>query len=222
MSVHFPLLALGLLLLWFPRQWMRFGRTFRPRKRRHGAAEPWKTREPGDPRLSYGEFTKVRNYFDLLRGAAGALAIVGSPLIEPAITLAATADRAALRQILLVDLIILAVGLLIQTVRYERRHISFYPPVFFLAGISVALCGPWAALFAFVLVWAVNAMFGNAEAFLTVYGFALLLFGLLFRDTARLFNIAALAFSLLPVLLALLTRRPLVVLARKPVSLPSS
>jgi hypothetical protein len=222
MSVHLPLLALGILLLCFPRQWMRFGRAFGPRKRRHGGVEPWKTREPGDPRLSYGEFAKVRNYFDLVRAAAGALAIVGSPLIEPAIMVAHPANPGALRQILLVDLAILGVGVLIQTVRYERRHISFYPPVFFLAGISVGLCGPWAALFAFVLVWAVNAMFGNAEAFLTVYGFALLLFGLLFRDTARLFNLAALAFALLPVLLALLTRRPLVVLARKPVSAPSS
>lgn len=222
MSVHFPLLAFGLLLLWFPRQWMRFGRVLGPRKRRHGGAEPWKTREPGDPRLSYGELTKVRNYVDLLRGAAGALAIIGSSWLEPAIMVANAASRAALRQVLLMDLVILGVGVLIQTIRYERRHISFYPPVFFLAGVSVALCGPWAALFAFVLVWAVNAMFGNAEAFLTVYGFALLLFGLLFRDTARLFNIAALAFALVPVLLALLSRRPLVVLTRKPVSLPSS
>lgn len=212
-----PLLILGIFLLWFPRQWMRFGRVVGKHKRR-GGVEPWRHREPGDPRLSYREFTKGRNYFDLLRGAAGALAIVGSRFAEGAIFLADPTKRALATQVLAVKLAIVVIGLLIQTIRYERRHVSFYAPIFYLAGVSVALCGPWAALFAFLLVWAVNPMFGNAEAFLTVYGILLVGFGILFRDTARLLAIAAFVVCLVPVLLALLLRRPLVVFSRKPVS----
>ena len=70
---------------------------------------------------------------------------------------------------------------------------------------------------AFLLVWAINPMFGNAEGFLTVFAILLAGFGLLFKDTARLLAIAAFVLTFLPVLLALLTRRPLVVLSRKPV-----
>lgn len=217
MEVHVPLLIFGLLLLWFPRSWLRLGRVVGGRRRRSsGPREPWK-HERGDPRLSYDEFGKARNYFDLLRAAVGGLAIVGSSLVQPAIAAAEGASRGAVRQVLVAKLAILLVGLLIQTLRYERRHVSFFAAVFFVAGLSVALCGPWAALFAFMLVWAVNPMFGNAEAFLAVYAILLAGFGVLFRDTSRLLVIGAFGLTLLPVLLALLSRRPLVVFSRKAV-----
>jgi hypothetical protein len=166
--------------------------------------------------LTLAEFGKSRNYFDLLRALAGSLAIVGSHFIEGALV-AGAEDRLAHRQVLGVSLAIVVVGLLIQVIRYERRHISFYAPVFYIAGLTVALCGHWAALFAFALVWGINTMFGNAEAFLTVYGILLVGFGILFHDTPRIMVIAALAICLLPVVLALLTRRPLVVFSRKAV-----
>ena len=73
----------GLLLLWFPRQWMRMGATVGSRRRRSGSTstatlQPWEQRDAGDPRISAKrEFGKLRNYFDLLRAAAGGLAIVG-------------------------------------------------------------------------------------------------------------------------------------------------
>ena len=179
--------------------------------------EPWKQREKGDPRLGWGEFGKARNYVDLLRGRAGGLAIVGWHMMEGAITVAEGAGRGAGRQVLIAQVGILVVGLLIQTVRYERHRISFYAPVFFIAGVTVALCGPWAALFAFLLIWTVNPLFGNAEGFLSVYALLLVVFGVLFRDTSRLLVIAAFLVTFLPVLLALLMRRPLVVFSRKAV-----
>jgi hypothetical protein len=216
MSVDLPLLLIGIVLLWFPRQWMRLGKVFGGKRRRSRSdREPWKN-SPGDPRLTYAEFGKPRNYFDLLRGAAGALAIVGWHAIEPAIQVAASGGAGASRKVLAVKLAILLVGLLIQVIRRERGHLSFYAPIFYLAGMSVALCGPWAALFAFLLVWAVNPMFGNAEGFLTVYAILLVGFSLLFKDVSRTLAIGAFIFGFLPVLLSLLVRRPLVVFTRKP------
>lgn len=215
MVVHYPLLVVGVLLLWFPRQWMRMGRVFRSHRKRSGRVEPWKSREPGDPRLSLAEFGKSRNYFDLMRALAGALAIVGAKFIDSAIA-TTTGDQAAAREVLVLQLGILFIGLLIQTVRYERQRISFYAPLFYLAGMSVVLCGPWAALFAFALVWGVNGMFRRAEGFLTTYGVALAGFGVLFKDTSRLLAGAALLMCLMPVILALLSRRPLVIFSRKP------
>lgn len=207
MTVNLPFLLVGLLLLWFPRQWMRYGLVFR-RGRQHRSRwrkEPWNQPEPGDPRLIFRvEIAKVRNYFDLLRAAAGSLAIIGGYGIE-----AAPGNRLGAMQVLGLKLGILLLALLIQTVRYENRHLSFFAPVFFIAGLSINLCGHWAALFAFVLVWSVCAVFPNAQGFLTVYALLLGLFGLLLRGWGSRLPVAAMILCLLPVLLSLLTRRRL-------------
>src|SRR4051812_46844871 len=72
MMVDLPFFLLAVVLLLFPRAWMRLGWAFLRRRRRgrHGASatEPWLARQPGDPRLSFRrEFTRLRNYIDLLR-----------------------------------------------------------------------------------------------------------------------------------------------------------
>lgn len=217
MTVDLPFLLVGLLLLWFPRQWMRYGAISRRRARRHARwkQEPWHRVEPGEPRLVVrAEFTKVRNYFDLLRGAAGSLAIVGGYGINAAI-MAEAGNRLVAWQVLGLKLGILLVALLIQTIRSENRHLSFFAPVFFLAGLSVILCGHWAALFAFVLIWSINAVFSNAQGFLSVYALLVGVFGLLFRGWNSRLPIAALILCFLPVLLSLLTRRRLGTFVRR-------
>jgi hypothetical protein len=94
MNLDLPLLALGVLLLWFPRHWMRRGVALLQRRRRSSKgveriAEPWKDREPGDPRVNARvEFLKFRNYVDLFRGLAGSLVIWGGLGIAPAIAVA--------------------------------------------------------------------------------------------------------------------------------------
>lgn len=214
MLTNFSQIAFGMLLLWFPRRWMRVGYLVSQR-RKSTTTEPWRRREPGDPRLSYEEFGKVRNYLDLFRAAIGGMAIVGSPLIDQARQVGDIAVRGGSGEVLAAQLAILTVGLLLQTLRRERGRMAFFAPIFYLAGLSVALCGHWAALFAFMMIWAINPMFGNAEAFLAAYGVLLVAFGILFRDTARVLVIAGGALTLVPVLLAMLTRRPLVVFTRK-------
>ncbi|MDO8545321.1 MAG: hypothetical protein Q7S40_33180 [Opitutaceae bacterium] len=214
-------LLLGLLLLWFPRQLMRLGAVVRRHRASSAPAkwksEPWNTQEPGDPRLSFLlEFTKGRNYSDLLRAAAGSLVIVGGLGIQPAISAASGSNRMLMQQVLGVKLLILLVAVLIQTMRIENRRLSFFAPVFFLAGLSVSLCGHWAALFAFILVWAVNPMFKSAHGFLAGYGVLMALFGYLFRDVDVRLILGAAVLCLVPVMLSLLTRRRLGVFTRKP------
>src|SRR5262245_25018286 len=145
MIIHFPLLLLAALLIWFQRQWMRLAHAFSNRRRRRegeGAAspEPWKAREPGDPRLPFGEFLKFRNYVDMVRAAAGSLALSGGMTIPVSILPAAGASKAQVWQVIIIRASILLFGLLVQTLRFERGKISFSPPVFYLAGLSVGLC----------------------------------------------------------------------------------
>ncbi len=217
MTVHLPLLLLGIALLWFPRKWMRLGMIVGSRRQKSDRnTEGWRKPEPGDPRLRFGtEFSKVRNYFDLLRGAVGSLALVGGPWIDPGLS-AEVANRTASKQVLALQAAILFVGLLIQTIRVERRHLSFCAPIFFLAGISVTLCGPWGAFFAFALVWAVNPMFGGAQGFLGLYSLLLGGFGAVLGHRGYALPIVAFLLSFAPVMLSLLSGRPLIVFTRKP------
>lgn len=217
MQVDIPQLCVGLALLWFPRQWLRRGKIIghHRRKKVSGNEEPWRAREPGDPRPNYQEFKKPRNYLDLLRGAAGAVAILGGFAINGAIRVVEAAGRQDARNVLLMQLGIFLVAVVVQMTRFERQRLSFYAPVFFLAGLSVALCGPWAALFAFILVWAMNPLFGNGEAFLIVYAAVLVAYGLFMHEAQRLFPITAGLLCFLPALMSLLLRRPLVVFTRK-------
>lgn len=222
MTVNYPFLLLAVALLWFPRHWLRWGFASK-RRRQEGVTrsreEPWKTREAGDPRISaIGEFSKFRNYADLLRAGAGSLILAGGFGLEPCLGVAADAPRSMVYAVLAVRAAILLIGLLIQTVRYEKQKLRFYPAIFFIAGLSVGLCDYRAAAFAFVLVWTVNSMFGGAQSFLSCYAFLLVLFGYCFSRQGNLSVILAGLLCFLPVLLSLLANRPLVILGRKSAS----
>lgn len=220
MTVVYPLLILGLLLLWFPRQWMRRGVAYLQRRRRSAESarivEPWKDREPGDPQIRFvAEFRKFRNHIDLLRGAAGSLVLMGGMGIPPSLVEAANAPRIVTHQVMGIRAFILLVGLIIQAVRHERNRISFYPPIFYLAGVSVGLCDIRGAGFAFLLIWAINPVLPNALAFLSVYAVLMVVFGYLFGVTGNIWIIYSGVLCFLPVLLSLMANRPLTVFTRK-------
>lgn len=216
MVVNLPYFLLGIALLWFPRRWMRFGLVFGRRKRKSRRDdEPWMLREHGDPRLNFWrEFRKPRNYFDFFRAAAGGLAIIGGEHIAPSLPLPAEGGDFS-TMVMLAAMLILLIGILIQTYRNENGRMAFFAPIFYLAGLSVCLVGSWGAVFAFILIWALNPLFGNPQAFLAVYGVVVTVFGVALRDVSIERPIAALGFCLLPVLLSLMTGRPLIVYSRK-------
>ena len=229
MVINVPFLLFALLLLCFPRQWMRLG--FSVGGRRRSAAdggsgrgqEPWKTREPGDTAVSFREeFSKLRNYVDLLRGTAGSLAVMGGLGIESCLGVAANAPHETAAEVLAVKLAILLVGLIIQFIRFEKHHFTFFAPIFFIGGLSVGLCGIKGAMFAFAMMWAINPMVRGPQGFLSVYALLLLVFGLLFLGFGNKLPVVAFVYCFLPVLISLLAGRPLVLFTRKSVRVQST
>lgn len=223
MIVDWPFLLLAVFLLWLPRQWMRLGTAFFRKRKRRGERssgnQTWNAREPGDPRVSFKrEFARGRNYIDLLRAAAGSLLIDGGLGVQASLHAGADAAPGAGRQILALQAAIFLIGLLIQAVRFEKGRLTFYPPIFYLAGITVGLCDPRSAIFAFALMWVANGALGNAQAFLTIYAMLVMLFGYYFGQQGQISVILAGVLCFLPVLLSLLSRRPLVVMSRKAAS----
>jgi hypothetical protein len=221
MIVNLPLLLLALLLLWFPRQWLRFGTVLIRRRSRsvgkiQSAQAPWNLHEPGDPTVHFlTEFSKFRNYVDLIRAAAGGICVMGGLYTDPCLQLGDTATSGQVTGLIALKGLLLLSAVLIQTLRYERRRFGFYPPIFFLAGLSLGLVTPFGALFAFILIWALNPMLPSAQSFLTVYAILLAFFGMYFNGFGDLSAIFIGLLCFLPVLLSLLAHRPLVIFARK-------
>ena len=227
MSVNLPFLLFAIFLLWFPRQWMRQGLSIWNRRKQRServvrrTEEPWNVAEPGDPAVRFGaEFKKLRNYVDVLRAAAGSVANMGGFGLEACVE-TDSGTTAMLAEVLALKIASLLVGLLIQTVRYERQRLLFFAPIFYLLGLSVGLCGGRAALFAFALVCTVNPMLKNPQGFLAVYAVTIGAFGYFFADNGAVRSIVAVVFFLLPVLLSMLADRPLVLFSRRGTRMPS-
>lgn len=220
MAIHLPSFLLALALLLFPRGWMRIGAVVRRRRSSAAArareAEPWNKRSPGDPRVSgRREFRRLRNYIDLLRAGGGGALLMGEFGLVAAIAAESGASSLAARAVVGVRALIFVIGLLVQTLRWEHGRVTFYPPVFYIAGVSVALCSPWAALFAFILIWTVSGSLPNAQGFLALYAGLILLFGHLLLGLRDLSTDFAALLCFLPVLLSWMSNKPLVVLTRK-------
>jgi hypothetical protein len=220
-TIDWVYLPIALFLLWLPRPALRLGgRVFRRRRRRGQATsftpDPLQVREPGDKSVSFRtEFAKARNYIDLFRAALGSVALLGMPPgIEPALQAEANATHGAVLGVFYTNLALLVVAVLVQSFRLGGR-VTMVAPIFFMAGLSIGLCGPYAAAFAFVLIWTINLTLPNPTGFLSVYALLILVFGLLFAGISSPLPLCAAILVFLPVLLSLLIRRPLVQFARK-------
>lgn len=211
-AANLGLFALAVALLWLPRGWLRRGPVvLRSRRRRHDAGVV-RTPQDGTSLSFRREFAKVRNYCDLLRAAAGSVALIGGFGIDPALRLqGGTAGRATL-----VELCILAIGVVVQTVRYQRGRVTLTAPVFYVTGLAVALCTPWAALSGFVLAWALSPVVPGVSAFLAVQAVITAACGVLLEGLTA-YSVAGPLLCILPVLLSLLTRQRLLVLSRRSV-----
>jgi hypothetical protein len=135
--------------------------------------------------------------------------------MPPALTVAADAPYRVGTQVLALKGAIMVVAVVLQSLRYEKVRISFFPPIFFLAGASVGLCGYKAAIFAFVGIWAVNTGLSNALGFMSAYTLLLLVFGGLFAGYANPRVFLAGLLALLPVLMSLMANRPLMIFTRR-------
>jgi hypothetical protein len=208
--IHWPYLGLALLMLWFPRQWMRFGRLLRKKRKQREMFEKFAQqggKDPDDKSVQLTrEFGKKRNYLDLLRGIVGGYALwhfsfdAGTPAMENTVVGIAT--------------VVSMVGLLIQSVRRDDGRLAFFAPIFFCAGLSLTMDLPYVGGFAFLLTCAINPMLPTPRMFLTCYGLLLLPFGFLFGESFLVVVANTFLLLLLP-LLSLMAGRSLVIFSKK-------
>ena len=224
-TIDYTFLCLALLILWFPRQWLRLGRKATRRLRwlrrsRSRLRDQTQVREPGDPRLFISEeFSKPRNFIDFLRALTGGLLIVGSSewAVEAVIQYDAgrVVQENAVDGIAYLRMALLLVGVLIQFIRYEGKF-SFYAPLFYIGGLGFVLCGFNAGLFAFLIGWTINTAAPLSPAgFLSLYALLIFMLGLLFRGVHDGYVLFAGVVSFLPVLVSLLARRSLAIFTKR-------
>ncbi len=208
--IKWPYLLMAVAMLWFPRQWLRTGaRVLKKRRKPDGALERLAgmgARDPDDRSVQPGrEFANFRNYIDLFRALAGGYSLSQFAFIA--------GNGEAGQSVLIAQAVVLLVAVLIQSVRFDGR-LSFFAPIFYFVGMSVGACGHYTGLFAFALVLAINPIIPNPRLFLTAYGLLLLPFGFVFGADLDLLALNA-GLILLPPLLSLLSKRPLVIFTKK-------
>lgn len=202
MTVHYLYLAVSLLLLWVPRNWLRLGLRVTPKPERvYNAAKV--ERDPLDRTPKpLTEAGKSRNWVDLFRASIGT-ACISLVAINPS-TEVVGVDHFALG----VQMAILFVSICIQMVRFEGRF-SLFAPIFFIQGISFGTAGFLPALFSTLISWGLSPVLPSAGAILFVHGACVLCFGLLLQDAtpAILFYVAGMTWF--PVIFAVLIQKRL-------------
>jgi hypothetical protein len=210
LTIHWQYLALALLMLWFPRQWMRFGRLSRKRRKQRELFDKFAEqggRDPDDKSVQLArELGKKRNYLDLFRGLVGGYSLWHFSF--------ETATAVGEAYVVGASFVISLVGLLLQSVRREEGRFNYFAPIFFCTGLSLAMDVPYAGGFAFLLTCAINPMLPNPRLFLTCYGFLVLLFGFLFGESLPVVGANAVLLFTLP-LVSLMAGRSLVIFSKR-------
>jgi hypothetical protein len=211
MTVNLPILTVALALLWIPRSWLRRGSTVLRSRHRSPRRSSWANPPKDGSSVGFGrEFTKSRNYVDIARAWLGAVALVGGAGFDAALRVAQNAPASTAHRIFALQAAALLIGVLIQTVRYERNRLSLTAPIFYLAGISFALFTPFVGLCGFIIAWVLNPVAPSAQAFLIVQACIATAAGY-FLNGITLLALLGFTLGIIPVVLSLLARRPLVV-----------
>lgn len=221
-TISFPLLILAVILLWLPRPWLRAGRRVARAmglSRRHRKREFVRIRESGDNRVNFAEeFGKLRNYIDFFRALTGGLILFGNADwgVESCFGAHDALNPVSYDDFIFqLRVVIITVGVLFQFIRLEGR-VTYYAPLFYFAGLGIALCGLGPGFFAFLLVWTFNTALPIPPAgFLSVYVLFIWLLGMLFRGLYDQHVYVAAVLFLLPVVVSLMARRSLALFNKK-------
>ncbi len=203
MLVNYWLLSVAVLLLWFPRQWLRAGRTVveLPNLRKKLQT----SHDPRDLSLRWREeFFKARNWVDLLRALIGGLAVV-----HVCVGLSCTAARDVGVQILVIKALVLLIAVILQTVRIEYGKMTLVAPVFFIFGLSFPLIGWMPALFSIIMVWVMNRALPTVSMFLFAFAALQVGFGYLLGYSSLKLVLLSAALAWMPVLWGAATHRRL-------------
>ncbi len=221
MIVHYWLLSFSLLLLWFPRPWLRFGgRVFRLPSR---PPVDKNLRDSSDVSLRLAdELPNLRNWIDLLRGAAGSIAVfgirIGAERIPGCFERMRGAPKGTADIIFVIQCAIFVIALLIQTTRNFQERVTLVAPIFFIFGLNFGIIGPLATVFACIAVWVVNLLLPSSGVFLLVFAGLEVVFAKFLSFGVNAYTrtlIMAAALTILPVLLSAMFNRRLVKLNKK-------
>lgn len=205
MTVHYPYLALALLLLWFPRNWLRLGARVASggAGRRSSAARA--ERDPNDRGVKpLAEAAKSRNWVDWLRAGVGAYGLTTVALMPPTGTSGVDVTTVACVGAAM------TVGMVVQMVRVEGR-LSLFAPIFYLQGMTFGVAGGLVGVLAMVGSWALSPVLPGAAAILFVQGGIALSLGLLLQmqDTEPVMLMVLTGVIWAPVLASVLLRKRL-------------
>jgi hypothetical protein len=201
--IFYIYLATALLLLFFPRGWMRFGKRVSPKPPRK-VNQTKVERDPYDRSPKpLQEATKPRNWVDFFRAAASGYAImlVGQQW---------SVDHEATPTgwVLALVAVIWVLGTLVQMVRIEGR-LGLYAPVFFLQGLGVGVMGSVIGFIAMFGSWALSPVLPGVGALLFVQGAITLCLSLMIRDAEPIIGMVLAGVIWMPVLLSVLLKKRL-------------
>ncbi|MCC5025166.1 MAG: hypothetical protein J6386_21345 [Candidatus Synoicihabitans palmerolidicus] len=102
---------------------------------------------------------------------------------------------------------LLLTGVTIQLIRMEER-LTFFPPIFFIMGLSFLVVGRQAGMIGFFAIWAINIVLPNAAAFLATYAAGIVILAIFLGSGVRGALLMA-ALAGFPPIVAVLFRRRL-------------
>ena len=150
------------------------------------------------------EINKARNWLDLARAAAGAVA-----LNYACFSVELGAAKSLAPTIFALKGILLGVAVLVQVIRLGSRG-RLVAPIFFVLGLSFGLIGWKPALFAFVTVWIFNRILPSAGVFLIAAASFQVVFGMLLARGLFLYQLLSAGLAILPLILSGMLKHPLV------------
>ncbi len=203
MVVHIPILVFALLLLLFPRNWLRHGPRVGGRPVRRQPGEPAPERDPNERGLKpLVEAAKPRNWIDFGRGAVGALALTCAAILAPEGGLGGDWQTLTLHGV------VLGVASIVQMLRVEGR-LTLFAPIYFLQGVTFGIAGWFVGLVAMVGSWALTPVLPGPGGLLFVQGAVALSLGLLLGNTAPPALMILAGVIWLPMLVSILMHRRL-------------
>lgn len=196
----YVLLALALLLLLYPRNWLRFGLRVTPKPaRKYNQAKV--ERDIHDRSVKpVSEIAKPRNWLDLFRAMIGGIAVMG---------IAADLSEGSISKIpLIITASVLALAVVVQMIRIEGR-LGLFAPIFYLQGLTFAVLGGLVGTISMVASWALTPVLPSPSALLFVQGAIALCLTLLLTDAAPVLGVIMAGLTWLPVVVAVLVRKRL-------------
>ena len=187
--------ALAILLLCFPRNWLRHGLRVTPKPaRKYNQAKV--ERDPYDRTVKPTvEALKPRNWVDFFR------AMVGGGVLFHVVEerFGVLAESSMLFGITCAGLAV---------VRLEGR-LSLFAPIFYLQGLGIGVCGPVVGLFSMLGAWGLSPVLPTAGALLFVQGTGTLCLGFLLKDEDPALATLIACVTLLPSVVSVLLRKRL-------------